>query len=79
MSKPVRQQVSFPTVAKIRKGTPKKWMEKNGKRFPAMGRDLKNKFRIEFLSGTNDIRTVWHNLHETVEPHSASQTLAVDP
>ena len=64
MSKPVRQQVSFPTVAKIRKGTPKKWMEKNGKRFPAMGRDLKNKFRIDFLSGTDDIRTVWHNLHE---------------
>ena len=37
-----------------------------------MGKDLKNKFRIEFLSGTDfqreggrpSIRQIWHNLHE---------------
>lgn len=69
----VRQSVGFPTVAYIRKGTPKRIMlNKDKKEYEAMGRDLKNKFRIEFLSGTDfqrqdgkpSIRQVWHNLHE---------------
>ena len=68
----VRQSVSFPTVAYIRKGTPKRIMtNKDNKEYEAMGKDLKNKFRIEFLSGTDfqrengkpSIREVWHNLH----------------
>jgi hypothetical protein len=68
----VRQSVGFPTVAYIRKGTPKRIMKnKEDKEYQAMGRDLKNKFRIEFLSGTDfqrengkpSIREVWHNLH----------------
>ncbi len=69
----VRQSVGFPTVAYIRKGTPKRIMlNKDKKEYEAMGRDLKNKFRIEFLSGTDfqrqdgkpSIRQVWHSLHE---------------
>lgn len=67
-----RQEIGFPTVAYIRKGTPKRIMlNKDKKEYEAMGRDLKNKFRIEFLSGTDfsrengkpSIREVWHNLH----------------
>jgi hypothetical protein len=57
---PTRQSVGFPTVAKIRKGTPK---IKQGER-EMMGKDLKNKFRIEFLPGTANIRANWHAIHE---------------
>ncbi len=68
----VRQSGSFPTVAYIRKGTPKQIKTKDNREYNVMGRDLKSKFRIEFLSGTNfkrengkpSIREVWHNLHE---------------
>lgn len=69
----VRQSVGFPTVAYIRKGTPKRIMlNKEKKEYQVMGKDLKNKFRIEFLSGTDfqreggrpSIRQIWHNLHE---------------
>jgi hypothetical protein len=67
----VRQQIAFPTVAKIRKGTPKKYAEKNGNKYLAYGDDLKNKFRVEFLPGTDtkredgkpSIRETWHNLY----------------
>jgi hypothetical protein len=68
----LRQSVAFPTVAYIRKGTPKRIMlNKDKKEYEAMGKDLKNKFRIEFLSGTDfkrengkpSIREVWHSLH----------------
>jgi hypothetical protein len=61
---PVRQAVSFPTVAKIRKGTPKRIGTKDGREYQMMGKDLKNKFRIEFLPGTKDIQEKWHTLHE---------------
>lgn len=68
-----RQTVSFPTVAYIRKGSPKRIMvNESGKEYEVMGRDLKNKFRVEFLSGTDfqreagkpSIRETWHKLHE---------------
>lgn len=57
---PTRQSVGFPTVAKIRKGTPKRKTERG----EIMGADLKNKFRIEFLPGTANIRANWHTIHE---------------
>jgi hypothetical protein len=69
----IRQSIGFPTVAYIRKGTPKRIMRnKENQEYQAMGKDLKNKFRIEFLSGTDfqrengkpSIREVWHSLHE---------------
>jgi len=68
----VRQSIAFPTVAYIRKGTPKRIMKnKEGKEYLAMGKDLKNKFRIEFLAGTDfkrdngrpSIQEIWHSLH----------------
>ena len=73
---PVRQSTGFPIVAKIRKGTPKQKIIKtyNGEQreVEIMGNDLKNKFRIEFLPGTDtkredgqlSIREKWHALHE---------------
>lgn len=72
MGNNVRQSGSFPTVAYIRKGTPKQIRNKDGRDYNVMGKDLRSKFRIEFLSGTNfkrengkpSIREVWHNLHE---------------
>lgn len=67
-----RQSGSFPTVAYIRKGTPKQIRSRDNREYNIMGKDLKSKFRIEFLSGTNfkrendkpSIREVWHSLHE---------------
>lgn len=69
----VRQSVGFPTVAYIRKGTPKRiLLNKDTKKpYEVMGKDLRNKFRVEFLSGTDfkraggrpSIREIWHSLH----------------
>jgi hypothetical protein len=68
MTTPVRQSVGFPTVANIRKGTPKKKIKKTydneTKIVEVMGVDLKNKFRIDFLPGTADARKDWHAVHE---------------
>jgi len=64
MATPTRQQVGFPTVANVRKGTPKRKMKKNGRDIEIMGLDLKSKFRIDFLPGTQDVRRDWHALHE---------------
>ena len=67
MTTPTRQAVGFPTVATIRKGTPKRKMEKNyngtKKTVEILGLDLKNKFRIDFLPGTQKARDSWHALH----------------
>jgi hypothetical protein len=57
-------QVAFPTVAKIRKGTPKQKRTKNGRSYEIMGKDLKHKFRIEFLPGAEAIKQKFHALHE---------------
>jgi hypothetical protein len=64
---PTRQLTGFPTVAKIRKGMPKRKTERG----ETMGPDLKNRFRIEFLPGTNlaapgekSVREKFHALHE---------------
>lgn len=64
MTTPARQSGSFPTVANIHKGTPKRKMVKNGNNIEIMGLDLKNKFRINFLPGTAGARESWHALHE---------------
>jgi len=58
-----RQAVSFPDVAIIHKGSPKKIMEKDGRKIEIQGDDLKNKFRIHFLPGTDDVRASWHAKH----------------
>lgn len=71
-----RQSGAFPIVAKIRKGKPKQKMIKTygdvKKEIEIMGPDLKNKFRFDFLPGTDSpqpdgkpsIRQVFHALHE---------------
>src|SRR3990172_504930 len=64
MATPTRQQEAFPTVANIHKGTPKRKIKNNGKEIEIMGLDLKNKFRIDFLPGTQEARRDWHALHE---------------
>ena len=55
-------------MATIRKGTPKRKIEKvyNGveKDRGSAGVDLKNKFRIDFLPGTKRARDSWHSLHD---------------
>lgn len=65
MITPPRQNVSFPDVAVIKKGTPKQVVEKDGKKILIQGKDLKNKFRIHFLPGTDEARNAFHNLHAT--------------
>ena len=57
---PERQRTAFPTVANIRKGTPR-FKTTEGKE--RMGKDLKNKFRVEFLPGTGGIRETFHKIH----------------
>lgn len=65
MTAPIRQTAAFPEVAIIRKGTPKKkGQPKNGKDTWIQGSDLKNKFRINFLPGTDGTRAVFHKIHE---------------
>lgn len=58
-----RQRVAFPTVANIRKGKPRRKVKKFDKLIEVMGPDLKNKFRVEFLPGTQSIRETFHKIH----------------
>lgn len=65
MATPTRQTAAFPEVAIIRKGTPKqKGQVKNGKDTWIQGKDLKNKFRINFLPGAEKARAAFHAKHE---------------
>lgn len=65
MALPTRQTAAFPEVAIIRKGTPKqKGQPKNGKDTWIQGKDLKNKFRINFLPGADKARAAFHAKHE---------------
>lgn len=59
MSNP-RQSISFPEVAIIHKGTPKQRLKKGEKIVEIQGKDLKDKFRIHFLPGTEDARSAFH-------------------
>ena len=53
----VRQQMAFPEVATLRKGTPK---VKGGSRNDFIqGSDLGNKFRVSFYPGTNDAKAAF--------------------
>lgn len=53
----VRQQMAFPEVATLRKGTPK---VKGGSRNDFIqGADLGNKFRVSFYPGTNDAKAAF--------------------
>lgn len=58
-----RQQVAFPDVAIIHKGTPKKIVVKDDRKVEIQGKDLNNKFRIHFLPGTDAVRAAWHERH----------------
>ena len=60
---PTRQNVMFPDVAIVHKGTPKQIIEKDGKKTEIQGKDLNNKFRIHFLPGTENVRQDWHAKH----------------
>lgn len=56
-----KQQIAFPEVAVLRKGTPK---VKGGQRNDFIqGKDLGNKFRISFYPGTTDSRAAWQKAH----------------
>lgn len=67
---PARQQVAFPDVAIIHKGTPKQIVKKEGKQpMEIQGKDLNQKFRIHFLPGTEKVRADFHKLHEKELKH----------
>ena len=56
-----KQQIAFPEVAVLRKGTPK---VKGGQRNDFIqGSDLGQKFRISFYPGTADSRSAWQKSH----------------
>jgi hypothetical protein len=82
----LRQSIAFPTVAKIRKGTPKKKATGKNGSYLTFGDDLKNKFRIEFLPGTDtkredgkpSIREAWHNIHSKEYKKYDSECYATD-
>jgi hypothetical protein len=55
----VKQQIAFPEVAVLRKGTPKV----KGQNGFIQGKDLGSKFRISFYPGTDDSRKAWVKAH----------------
>lgn len=64
---PPRQQISFPTVAYVRKGKPKiKVTRADGTSYETLAKlaDLKDKFRIHFLPGTETARAMYHIRHD---------------
>lgn len=63
MNKSLRQDLAFPEVALIKKGTPKQIVTKEGKSYKIQGKDLKQKFRIHFLPGTEDVKAAWDKFH----------------
>ncbi len=57
---PPRQQIAFPEVATLHKGTPKqRKVDKDGKEYFIQGKDLINCFRLHFLPGTETIEAAW--------------------
>lgn len=54
-----KQQIAFPEVAILRKGTPKV----KGQNGFIQGKDLGQKFRISFYPGTTDSRNAWQAAH----------------
>jgi hypothetical protein len=56
-----KQQIAFPEVAVLRKGTPKVKGGQAGNFI--QGKDLGNKFRISFFPGTKDSRDMWQKAH----------------
>lgn len=58
-----KQSISFPEVAIIRKGTPKRKINKQGREVTIQGNDLNNKFRVVFNPGADDARKRFQELH----------------
>lgn len=57
---PPRQQVAFPEVATLHKGTPKqKKTGADGKEYLIQGKDLVDRFRLHFLPGTEAVEAAW--------------------
>ncbi|MBV5322579.1 MAG: hypothetical protein JZU60_01940 [Ilumatobacteraceae bacterium] len=56
-----KQQIAFPEVAVLRKGTPKVKGGQAGNFI--QGKDLNNKFRISFYPGTTESRAAWQKAH----------------
>lgn len=54
-----KQQIAFPEVAVLRKGTPKV----KGQNGFIQGKDLGSKFRLSFYAGTTDSRNAWQQAH----------------
>ena len=63
-----KQQSAFPVVATIRKGGAKKRVNKNGREIEVVGDDLKDKFRVVFDPGTEDIQRRFQEVYQTSEP-----------
>jgi hypothetical protein len=63
-----KQNSSFPEVATIRKGGAKKKMNKNGREIEVVGDDLKDKFRVVFAPGAEDIAKRFQEVYKTDQP-----------
>ena len=63
-----KTSISFPVVATIRKGGPKRKVKKNGRVVETVGKDLNNRFRVSFAPGTDDIRKKFLEVYKTLEP-----------
>jgi hypothetical protein len=58
-----KQDMAFPEVANIRKGTPKYRIMKGDKEIEVMGKDLGQKMRVHFLPGTDTVKAAFHVTH----------------
>ena len=65
----VRMQGAFPIVARIRKGSPKETIDKNGRQVEVMGKDLNDRFRVEFMPGTAAMQAAFYSVYGTFQPN----------
>src|SRR3990172_3014246 len=73
-----RQRVAFPTVSNIRKGKPRQKIQRGDRTIESLGPDLKNKFRFEFLPGTQKIRAAFLEIHKADYVKYPAQFLTPD-
>ena len=63
-----KTSISFPVVATIRKGGPKKKMVRSGRTIETVGPDLNDRFRVVFAPGTDDIKAKFLEVYGSLEP-----------
>lgn len=63
-----RMQSHFPIVARIRKGGPKEKVTKGDRQIEVMGKDLNDRFRVEFAPGTGAVQAAFRAAYGTFQP-----------